>query len=91
MKHGYSVQKVETPFYRQFPLYIAIPFCLFLKSTLLAIFFGKIAPMKYRIYTKINSSGKVISSCLEDYKTMLHDFFICNTFIYDTTLRFDPK
>ena len=73
------------------PPSICHPFLSLLESTLLAIFFGKIAPMKYIINTKINSSGKVISSCLEDYKTMLHDFFICNTFIYDTNMRFDPK
>ena len=60
-----------------------------LKATLLTIFFGNIARMKYRINTKINS--QVISSCSEDYKTTLHDFFICNTFIRDTSLRFDPK
>ena len=27
--------------------------------------------MKYGINTKINSCGRVISSCLEDYKTIL--------------------
>ena len=59
------------------------PFYLFLESTLLAIFFGKIAPIKYRINTKINSSGKVISSCLKDYKTTLHDF-LCETLLYVT-------
>ena len=53
----------------------SFPFYLFLEPTLLAIFFSNIALMKYRINTKINSSGKVISSSLEDYKTMLLDLF----------------
>ena len=50
------------------------PFYHFWEPTLLTIFFANIAPMKYRINTKINSSGKVISSCSEDYKTRLNDF-----------------
>ena len=40
----------------------------------MAIFFGKIAPMKYKINTKINPCGKVIFLCLTDYKTTLHGF-----------------
>ena len=83
-------RKLKPPSIDNPPLYSHPLLFLFLEPTLLAIFFGNIAPMKYRINTKINSSGKDISSSLEDYKT-LHNFFICNTFICDTSLRFDPK
>ena len=38
------------------------------------MFFGKIAPIKYKINRKINPCGKVIFSGLKDYKTNLHDF-----------------
>ena len=31
--------------------------------------------MRFGINTKVNSCGKVISSCLEDYKTTLSDFY----------------
>ena len=51
---------------------MAIPqlFISFFPNPLLT--FDNVAPMKYRINTKINSHGKVISSCLEGYKTTLH-------------------
>ena len=65
-------------------IYSFSPLYHFLEPALLTISFGNIGPMKYRINAKINSSGKVISSCSEDYKTTVHNFFICNTFIRDT-------
>ena len=37
-------------------------------------FFNNITPMKYGANTKLTSWGKVISSYLEDYKTMIHTF-----------------
>ena len=49
----------------------------------MAIVFGKISPIKYRINTKRNSCGKVIFSCLKDYKTNLHDFLYA-TLLYAT-------
>ena len=49
----------------------------------MVIFFGKIAPMKHRINTKINPCDKVIFSCLKDYKTKLHDFLYA-TLLYAT-------
>ena len=40
----------------------------------MATFFGKTAPMKYKIKKIINPCSKLIFSCLKDYKTELHDF-----------------
>ena len=47
--------------------------------------------MKYWKNTKINPQEKVFSSCLEDYKPMLHAFLISNTFVYINRLRSDLK
>ena len=44
-------------------------------------FSDNIAPMKSKIKTKINSLGKVVSLCLENYKSTLNAFFIHNTSI----------
>ena len=49
----------------------------------MAIFFGKIAQMKYRINTKVNPCDKAIFSCLKDYKTNLYDFLYA-TLLYKT-------
>ena len=47
-----------------------------------------IVPMKYRIKTKINSWGKVISF-LVDYKTKLH--FVKKKYFSNTRLLFDSR
>ena len=47
------------------------------------IIFDNIAPMKYGLNTKVISQGKVISSCLEDYKTTLRAFVMSKSFRYD--------
>ena len=47
-------------------------------------FIGKSAPVKYLVNTKIKSCGKVISSCPEDFKTMLHAFFLEPTLLLVT-------
>ena len=47
-------------------------------------FSNNITSLKYQINTKIKSCGKVISSFLENQKTMLHAFFTNNTFISNT-------
>ena len=49
----------------------------------MAICFGKIAPIKYRIKTKINQCSKVIFSCLKNHKTDFHDFLYA-TLLYVT-------
>ena len=47
--------------------------------------------MIYGVDTKMNSRGKVISSCFENYKTTMHSFFYTQTFICHTRLRFDSN
>ena len=59
------------------------PFYVFLELALLAIFFGKAAPIEYRIKTKKNPCGKVIFSYLKDYKPNLHHFLYA-TLLYAT-------
>ena len=54
-------------------------------------FYDNIALLIYGLNTKINSSGKVVSSCLEDYKTMTYSLYISNTFICHTRLRCNFK
>ena len=81
-------------FYRQIPLsyYMAIPPLHFFPQNLPHLtFFNNIVLMTYGVKTKRNSQGKVISSCLEDYKTTLQAIFISKTFICNTRLRFDSK
>ena len=85
-----SVQKVWTPLLsidNPLSLYPPPPFLyiLFERSTLTTI--DNIAPMIYGVNANINACGEVISSCLEDFKT-LHCFFISNTFMCHTRLRF---
>ena len=53
--------------------------------------FDNITPMKYGMKTKIKPPEKIFSSCLEDSKTKLLAFFISNTFIWNTRLRFYSK
>ena len=55
------------------------PFYLFLNPPPFARLFDNIIPIKYWINTKISSCDIVISSILEDYKTMLHAFLYKNT------------
>ena len=63
----------SVPFFKN-PAYMAIPLApLYLFSEPLT-FDNILLAMKYGINTKMNSQGKVISSCLEDYKTTLHAF-----------------
>ena len=64
------------PLYSQpyFPCYV------FLEVALWAMFSGKIAPIKCRINTEIKPCGKVIFSCLKDYKTNLLDFSYATPF-----------
>ena len=85
-----SMQKVWTPpppsFYRQ-PSLFAPSFYIYFLNPLTLITIGNIAPMIYGVNANINPCGKVISSCLEDFKT-LHCFFISNTFMCHTRLRF---
>ena len=45
----------------------------------LAAFFNNITSMIYGVDIKRNSRGELISSCFEDYKTMLHSSFTSNT------------
>ena len=73
-------------FYRQ-PSLFAPSFYIYFLNPLTLITIGNIAPMIYGVNANINPCGKVISSCLEDFKT-LHCFFISNTFICHTRLRF---
>ena len=76
--------KFKPLLYAILPLYSHLPFFyLFLGPALLAISFVKIAPIKYRMNTKINPCSKVIFSCLKDYKTKLHDFLYA-TLLYVT-------
>ena len=56
-------------------------FYFFRNPLLLATIFDDIASMKYWTNIKINSSGKVIDSCLKDFKTTLHAFYARNTLI----------
>ena len=69
------------------PIYsqLSFPFYVFLGLSLWSFLcvFGKIAPMKYRINTKINPCNKVIFSFLRDCKTKLHDFLYA-TLLYAT-------
>ena len=61
-------RRFEPPFYRH-PLYGHPSFLYYLQTSCLwQDFSDNIAPMKYRITTKINSCGKVISLFLEDKK-----------------------
>ena len=75
--------RLETipPIYSQ----LSFPFYVFLELSLWSFLcvFGKIAPMKYRINTKINPCNKVIFSFLRDCKTKLHDFLYA-TLLYAT-------
>ena len=62
------------PFYRQSHMWRPCFFIFFLNPPLLTIFFDSIfffVPTKYGINLKLNSWWKVISSCLEGYKTTL--------------------
>ena len=69
-------RKFKPPFYRRFCLYIAIlPFLSLFGDRTFGNIFVRIAPLKYKISTKINPRSKVIFSCLKDFKTTLHDFF----------------
>ena len=76
------------PFCSQFRLYTASHpsffMVFFFELAVLPIFFGKIAPIKYRIKTEINPCGRVIFSCLKDHKTNLHDI------LYPTLLHETP-
>ena len=63
----------DTPFYRYPTKYGHAPFISFFRTfPLLTTLFWNTASKKYWIDRKINSCGKVIFSCLEDYKTTLH-------------------
>ena len=73
------------------PLWPSPFFMIFPNHLLLTTFFWQYCPNENQIDTKTNSGGKVISSCLENYKTMLHVFLTSNTFISDKRLRFDLK
>ena len=76
------------PFYRQPPIWSFPPWCIFTNSPIFTTFFWQYRPNDIEVNTEIKSWGKVISSCLEDYKTTLHYFFISNTFMCHTNRRF---
>lgn len=83
---------LNSPVYMHPPSYMAIPhFDFFPNPLLLAIL-----PWQYRHHEilnnhKLNSYGKAISLYLEDSKTMLHAFFISNTFIINNIAIFGQK
>ena len=68
-------KKSESPFYRQ-PLIYDHPRIIYFFQTpyLWQHYFDNVVQMIYGVNTKINSWKKVISSCLENYKTMSHSF-----------------
>ena len=80
MKQGHSMQNLwAIPlilFYIKFLLNMVILSFLSLFGTphFWWYSFSKIVPLKYRINQKINLYGKVISSCLGEYKLNLHTF-----------------
>ena len=83
------MQKLSAP-----PSVSIPPFIYFFQTstpTIDKIFFDNIAPSIYGLNTKINSRRKVISSCLEDYKTIIHSFYISDTFIFHNRLRCNFK
>ena len=75
-----------TPFIWPYPPHVFFPY-----TPLWQYSFVNIAPMKYGVNTKINSCGKIISWCLEDYKMTVHPVFISSIFICNARLRFDLK
>ena len=89
-----SVQMVWKPSSIDPPIWPSPPLCVLSNppSHLDNIFFGNIAPIVYRANTKINSWGKVVSSWLEKSTEPRYIlFFISNTFIWHTKLRFDSN
>ena len=58
------------------------PLYLFLPTRYCWNVLGNITPMKWQINTKIKPWEKVFSSCLEDYKTILHDFYKQHFYIH---------
>ena len=75
-------RRFPSPFYRQPPFMAILLLYIFSKPpTFGNISIDNIVPMIYKINTKINSRGRLISSCFEDYKTTLHPFF-CKQHFY---------
>ena len=82
-KMTYSAEGLNPPFYRQRFLYCHPPFISFFPNPhFWQHFLENIAPMKYGINTKINLLGKVVSSCLEDYETILYVLYNQHFYIH---------